>query len=426
MDEELGAFDPNIPEEGPSAPPPGWLDDIHGYQGHKGGQDDNPLYPPPPAYNPQPELNRNTLVPNVRVPTVSEDEARHALLKFVESKWTYSSKPARNLTFKELKPITVYRYRLETYTETRTSTWQFESYNGQMVDGPQYGMCPAPWDIPVTLPQRYTDMVEKVRVPHTSFVKLCHTCNGCGRTRCVSCYGRGVEIILRPNQKIFFSQHKSDIVSPSLRCSSGGDTDTLEHAEPSEHERLHNVEAIGDVTRIVVLQKRCTICYHGRSRNKRCTSCHGRGRKRCTHCHGHGYKTCSICHGSKNLLHFILLTVTWKNNVGDFIPDRQPDFPDKKFKKVTGDPFFVDESVLVYPIQGFPDQEICDVSTKLINEHLNRFSSTSRILQQRQTIELVPLTHALYSYKGKDRSFFVYGTEKQVFTAKYPSACSIS
>uniref|UniRef100_A0A8D2ZXE1 Protein SSUH2 homolog n=1 Tax=Scophthalmus maximus TaxID=52904 RepID=A0A8D2ZXE1_SCOMX len=327
-------------------------------------EDDNPLYPPPPAYNPQPELNRNTLVPNVRVPTVSEDEARHALLKFVESKWTYSSKPARNLTFKELKPITVYRYRLETYTETRTSTWQFESYNGQMVDGPQYGMCPAPWDIPVTLPQRYTDMVEKVRVPHTSFVKLCHTCNGCGRTRCVSCYGRGV--------------------------------------------------------------KRCTICYHGRSRNKRCTSCHGRGRKRCTHCHGHGYKTCSICHGSKNLLHFILLTVTWKNNVGDFIPDRQPDFPDKKFKKVTGDPFFVDESVLVYPIQGFPDQEICDVSTKLINEHLNRFSSTSRILQQRQTIELVPLTHALYSYKGKDRSFFVYGTEKQVFTAKYPSACSIS
>lgn len=36
----------------------------------------------------------------------------------------------------------------------------------------------------------------------------------------------------------------------------------------------------------------------------------------------------------------------------------------------------------VYPIQGFPDREICDVSTKLINEHLGRFSSSSRILQQ--------------------------------------------
>ncbi|XP_076003180.1 protein SSUH2 homolog isoform X2 [Genypterus blacodes] len=362
--EDLGAFDPNIPEEGPSAPPPGWLDNIHGYGGHTGGAEDNPLYPPPPAYNPQPELDRNTLVPNVRVPTVSEDVARDALLKFVESKWRYSSKPARNLTFRELKPVTVYRYRLETYTETRTSTWEFEPYHGQPVDGPQYGMSPPPWDIPVNLPQRFTDMVEKIRVPHSSFVKPCHKCNGCGRTRCTHCHGRG--------------------------------------------------------------QKRCTFCHgHGHSGNNRCTSCHGRGRKRCNFCQGHGYKTCSVCQGSQSLLHSILLTVTWKNNVANFIPDRQPDFPDKKFENVTGDPFFVDESVLVYPIQGFPDQEICSISSTFINEHLNRFSASSRILQQRQTIELVPLTHALYNYNAKDYDFFIYGMENQVFTAKYPSVCSI-
>ncbi|XP_035517736.1 protein SSUH2 homolog isoform X2 [Morone saxatilis] len=360
----LGSCDPNIPEEGPSAPPPGWLDDIHGYVGHKGGEDENPLYPPPPAYNPQPELNKNTVVPDVRVPTVSEDVARAALLKFVESKWRYSSKPARNLTFKELRPLTVYRYRLETYTETRTSGWQFEAYNGQPVDGPQYGMSPPPWDIPITLPQRYTNKVEKVRVPHSSFVKVCHKCNGFGRTRCITCHGRG--------------------------------------------------------------QKRCTFCHgHGVSRNNRCSSCHGRGHKRCISCHGHGHKTCTVCHGSQNLLHFIQLTVTWKNNIADFIPDRQPDFPDKNFEQVTGDPFFIDENLLVYPLHGFPDQEICNISAKLINEHLNSFSSTSRILQQRQTIEMVPLTHAYYTYNGKDYSFFVYGLENKVFTAKYPSACSI-
>lgn len=360
----LGSFDPNIPEEGPSAPPPGWLDDVHGYQGHKGGEGDNPLIPPPPAYNPQPELDRNTSVPNVRVPTVSEDVAREALLKYVDSKWKYSSKPARNLTFKELKPITVYRYRLETYTETRTSSWQFEPYNGQPVDGPQYGMSPPPWEIPMVLPERFSDRVEKIRVPHSSFIKVCHKCHGCGRIRCASCHGRG--------------------------------------------------------------QKRCTFCHgHGHARNKRCTSCHGRGRKRCIQCHGHGYKTCTVCHGSQNLMHFILLTVTWKNNVDNFIPDRQPDFPDEKFVKVTGDPFFVDENNLVYPIQGFPDDEICAISRSMINQHLNNFSSTSRILQQRQTIEMVPLTHAYYTYNGKDYSFFVYGTENKIHTAKYPTACSI-
>uniref|UniRef100_A0A3B3ZAF8 Uncharacterized protein n=1 Tax=Periophthalmus magnuspinnatus TaxID=409849 RepID=A0A3B3ZAF8_9GOBI len=199
-----------------------------------------------------------------RVPTVSEDVAREALVKFAESKWRYSAKPARNLTFKDLKAITVYRYRLETYTETRTSAWQFEPYHA--VDGPQFGVSPPPWDIPVSLPQRFSDMVVKVRVPHSSFVK-------------------------------------------------------------------------------VLLKKRCTFCHgHGRSRNKRCSSCGGRGRKRygtftknrCLSCHGHGFKTCSS----------------------------------------------LDVCLQVYPIQGFPDQEICDVSQKLISEHFNRFSSTSRILQQ--------------------------------------------
>lgn len=75
-------------------------------------------------------------------------------------------------------------------------------------------------------------------------------------------------------------------------------------------------------------------------------------------------------------MHYIQLTVTWcvhtgsactrtwtraaptsafcvcrRNNVSRFIPDRQPDFPDQKFEAVTGDPFFVDENLLVKPEQ---------------------------------------------------------------------------
>ena len=40
---------------------------------------------------------------------MSEDVAREALLQFVEKKWTYSSKPAKHLVFKDLRPLTVYR-----------------------------------------------------------------------------------------------------------------------------------------------------------------------------------------------------------------------------------------------------------------------------------------------------------------------------
>ncbi|XP_067093902.1 protein SSUH2 homolog [Osmerus mordax] len=364
-DEDLGEFDPNIPEEGPTSPPPGWLDCVTGYEEPKGEDAADQLYPPPPAYNPQPENDRNASVPIVRVPTVSEDMAREALLKFVASKWCYSSKPARNLVFKNLKPLTVYRYRLETYTETRSSTWKCQPFTGgQDVDGPQYGMSPPPWDIPVIMPQRYTDEVQKICVPHSSVVKPCHRCHGFGRVRCKHCQGKG--------------------------------------------------------------SKRCTACHGSRyTRNKRCGSCHGRGRRRCVFCHGKGNRNCQSCAGKKYLLNYIQLTVTWKNHVFEFIPDRLPEFPLKKFEKVTADPFFVDENLLVYPIVGFPDQDICEQSRIATQEHFSKFSSVSRILQQRQSIELVPLTHAFYAYNGKDFEYFIYGLENKIYTAKYPSACSI-
>lgn len=37
-----------------------------------------------------------------------------------------------------------------------------------------------------------------------------------------------------------------------------------------------------------------------------------------------------------------------KNQVFEFIPDRVPEFPLKKFEKVSGEAFFVDENLLVY------------------------------------------------------------------------------
>lgn len=49
-----------------------------------------------------------------------------------------------------------------------------------------------------------------------------------------------------------------------------------------------------------------------------------------------------------------------KNNRSEFIPDRQPDFPDEKFQKVTGDPFFVDESALVRTLDDVDDDVTFD------------------------------------------------------------------
>lgn len=54
---------------------------------------------------------------------------------------------------------------------------------GQPVDGPQFGVSPLPWDIPVSMPQRFTDRVEKVRVPHSSIVKVQRDMDALGKIR---------------------------------------------------------------------------------------------------------------------------------------------------------------------------------------------------------------------------------------------------
>lgn len=45
-------------------------------------------------------------------------------------------------------------------------------WSGQYVDGPQYGEIPSPWQVEVQYPPKFTDTVQKVRVPHTSSVKV--------------------------------------------------------------------------------------------------------------------------------------------------------------------------------------------------------------------------------------------------------------
>ncbi|XP_048879177.1 uncharacterized protein LOC125747748 [Brienomyrus brachyistius] len=448
-----GEFDPDMLEEGPIAPPPGWLDNVSGYEEvpSDGGCTDK-MCPPPPERVPKPENDRSVVVPEVRVPTVSEDMAREALLQFVGKKWRYSRRPARDLIFKHLNPLTVYRvsYRLETFTESRSGSWEFEPYTGQFVDGPQYGTCPPPWDVMAEIPPRFTDHTQKVRVPHSSFVKVgSFVYNEYERVGGVAISGRslaryGKACCMRPTMK---SQRKK-LKKPLSFCGLCSSEAHFKCGGPPvlDEQTCVVVPACASVT-VVCPQvchrchgrgkvrcghchgrrsTRCGFCYgSGRSRNKPCSSCHGSGRKRCSICHAKGHRECPSCHGLKYLMHYILLTITWKNHVSEFIPDRIPEFPVKKFGKVSGDPFFVDESVLVYPIVGFPDQDICRESRRITEEHLNRFTSVSRILQQRQSLELVPLTHAFYAYNGKDYNYYVFGIENKVYTSKYPTSCCI-
>ena len=57
------------------------------------------------------------------------------------------------------------------------------------------GPAPRPWDIMATPAAMFSDSKMKMEVPHTAFVKPCHTCVGNGRVRCDDCSGYGKVVL---------------------------------------------------------------------------------------------------------------------------------------------------------------------------------------------------------------------------------------
>ncbi|XP_061478028.1 protein SSUH2 homolog isoform X2 [Rhineura floridana] len=352
--------------ESPLVPPADLLEPLSHYEWTFRDHGRKKLIPPPEVMEKFCEQRNNPVFLECRIPIMTDDMARNALLSFVNSKCCYGNRAAGELVIQELKPQTLYRYRLETFTETRLCEWNFEPYTNALVDGPQNGTSPQPWDIRVQVPQMFKEDTKKFRVPHSSLVKECHKCHGRGRYKCSGCHGAG-----------------------RMRCVTCSGARHKAKAKHLKHQ-------------------------------KRCQMCSGSGRKRCSTCSGRGSKTCTTCQGEKKLLHFIQLIIMWKNNVYEFIYDNQLNFPRELLNKVTGDNIFKDENMVVYPLPDFPYPEISLASQRAIAEHNATFTSTSRILQQRQTLELIPVTEVYYQYAEETYVYYVYGMENKAHVLDYP------
>ncbi|XP_056279736.1 protein SSUH2 homolog [Pseudoliparis swirei] len=346
---------------GPSAPSAGMFDNVPGYEGTVAGGGGGFLPPPMPAF-PAPQPQPGPEQPQWNIPSITEDTAREAFALFASSKCCYSSAPVKNSVITGMEAFNTYRYRLETFTESRSTEWTHEPYNGQPVDAFAQPP-PGPWDLPVKTPSFFVDDKQTMKVPYTSSVKPCHDCVGMGRKPCKNCAGSG--------NKVCFA------------CSGS----SYRHGED------------------------------------RCHHCSGRGRTNCSFCHGEGAMQCDTCHGKQQLLVYIHLNVKWTNNCDDYVVDQSSGLQVDNISKVSGKELFRDSQYLVYPVMGFPDPAVVGAAQRLVNEHQGKHSATSRILQQRQTIELIPVTKVTYAWKGNSHLYFVYGNEFKVSADNYPATC---
>ncbi|XP_015680928.1 protein SSUH2 homolog, partial [Protobothrops mucrosquamatus] len=176
--------------------------------------------------------------------------------------------------------------------------------------------------------------------------------------------------------------------------------------------------------------KKCSAC-NGSGFNSdefiSCSWCSGSGNKRCSSCHGNGRHMCYRCDCKGILLYHTELSITWKNNILEHIADEKSELPVYHLQEVTGRKILSDEHNLVRPMIDFLESSIKDYSRTSIVQHKMMFASDEhRILKQRQTVELVPLTKVKYEWKDKSYSFCVFGNENKVYCEDYPAKCCCS
>ncbi|GCC37080.1 protein SSUH2 homolog [Chiloscyllium punctatum] len=357
---------PPMAAEGPTAPPASMLDKMAGYESIAIGGEER--YLPPPVYPvPSADYGQQQPVQQWSIPSINEDKARQALIKYASDHVTYSSRPAEEMVIKELKPYNMYRYCLESFTESRSPEWKSEPYYRQIVDNYGYVVPPPPWEVPVDIPKMFEKNKKKVQVPNTASVKGCHRCMNLGKIQCTKCFQTG--------------------------------------------------------------RVKCWIC-HGKGfrfgGEDRCNHCMGSGMERCKHCSGYGCQMCNVCHGQGRLFFYIQLTVKWENHKFEQVIDLQCGLPINLLSKVTGHQLFSDQQIQVHPIMTFPDPRINQMSQQGIQEHWTQFGKISRIIQQRHMVELIPVVQVHFQWKRKDHSYFVYGIENKVHAPEYPGKnCAI-
>ena len=133
--------------------------------------------------------------------------------------------------------------------------------------------------------------------------------------------------------------------------------------------------------------------------------------------------SCATCEGSAHIRCYIQLSISWRVVTAEHIVEKL-NVPEDLIRDVSGQVAFEEESEKVMPIHAFNDDTIKMASLQIVRKHETEFTD-SRILRQRHQVRIVPVTKVLYEWKGRVRTFFVYGYENKVHLPphSYPQSC---
>ena len=135
-----------------------------------------------------------------------------------------------------------------------------------------------------------------------------------------------------------------------------------------------------------------------------------------------GKVNCSTCEGTTHIRSHIQLSVSWRLVTSEHISTKL-NIPENLIRNVSGQVAFEEDFPKVVPVTAFKEETIKMASAQLVASHASKFPE-EKILRQRHQVRVVPVTKVNYEWKGKTRSFFVYGYENKVHLPNnsYPQA----
>ena len=160
-----------------------------------------------------------------------------------------------------------------------------------------------------------------------------------------------------------------------------------------------------------------------------CRPCRGRGytktndkRRTCRYCNGYGDVTCPECKGTGKMVDYLQLTVTFQNHEDNFVHEIT-DLPDELILTVDGEELLSEVDKRVGSIVNFFLDDINEASKNLTKKHATEWTDEV-IHQQRQLLTAVPVFEVTYKLgSGETGRFWVYGSEKSIFSIDYPAQC---
>ena len=335
-------------------------------------------------------LSRVTVEPRAKDLTL--DAAREALELHVRTTKWLRRDLAKTLPIDSFERSGSFHVVFRSFTEARDTGPTHVPYRGGVVDGPENGRPPAPWDMRVDAPGIFINQDHYEPVPHTDSVKTCHGCGGMGNIVCGNCGGDG-----------------------RVRCSScGGD------GRVSKTRTLTRTNSQGQTE------------TYTESYTETCWKCSGDGQVTCSTCSGSGRVTCPTCDGATRLKHYQRLHVEWKTHVADDVIEKT-DLPDDLVTGAVGIVVHAEEEDRLEAVNqgtsegrggpyrgggGRVNAEVNQVANRLIASH--RFPGGVKLHRQALVVRAVPVYEARYRWGKETRRFWIYGTDEQVYAPKYP------